>query len=387
MDRGSLTLLRIRGIPIRVHWSLLLAVPYLAWVFSAQFAGVAHVAGEDTAAIHLPPLLIGAILVLGLFASILLHELAHSLVALRRGGKVRSITLLLLGGISQIEQMPRRPRDEAVVAAVGPATSLGLAGVLFALHALTPHGVGDARVGLFYLANLNLVLGIFNLLPAFPMDGGRVLRALLAARSTPARATAIAAGIGKVLAVGLGLLGLWGGNWLLMLIAVFVYTGAQAEALREHAREALEGVRVGEVMLRHPVTVGAHTPLAEVPGTMQATGRLELVVVNTRGQPVGVLRAADVAAIPPEQREDLRISDLGAQLASRVAVATPQDGVTEAMERARIEGADTLLVIDPAVGLVGLVGRTELEHALTLRSTRGHRRPPGPTMASRPHEA
>src|SRR5688572_20511348 len=122
-QQGALTMVRVRGVPIRAHWTLLLILPYLAFVLSLQFRGVAELAGVREASLLLPPLVWGAVLAIGLFASSTLHELAHSFLAIRFGGRVRSITLMLVGGVTELAHAPRRPRHEALVAAVGPATS------------------------------------------------------------------------------------------------------------------------------------------------------------------------------------------------------------------------------------------------------------------------
>jgi Zn-dependent protease len=200
-QRGAITLFHVKGVPIRAHWTLLLVLPYLAVVFSAQFTHMADVAGVRAASLRGPALLWGTLLAIALFASVAVHELAHTLVALARGGKVRDITLMLLGGISHFERVPERPATEALVAAAGPVTSLLVGGILLAILHAVGHGPSDARLGLLYLASLNLVLGLFNLLPAFPMDGGRLLRAALATGMGRARATAIAARVGMALAV------------------------------------------------------------------------------------------------------------------------------------------------------------------------------------------
>jgi Zn-dependent protease len=235
---GSLTLFRIRAIPVRAHWTLLLAVPYLALVLSIQFRAVAELAGVPHEQLALPPLIWGLVLALGLFASITLHELAHSFVAIRFGGRVRSITLMLVGGVSQLARIPDRPYHEGLMAAVGPIVSLVLGALLYLAYTASATWPPDLQMALFYLAGMNLTLGVFNLIPAFPMDGGRLLRAALATKLSRSRATQIAAAIGKVCAVALGLLGLWSSNLLLILIAVFVYAGAHAEVERERIRDA-----------------------------------------------------------------------------------------------------------------------------------------------------
>src|SRR5512140_1362263 len=149
-QQGSLRLFSVRGVPIRAHWTLLLILPYLAFVLSIQFRSVASLAGVEDAHLLLPPLIWGAVLALGLFASITLHELAHTVAAVRFGGRVRSITLMLLGGVSQLVRAPRRPAHEAIMAALGPATSLGLGGLLYLAYVNSGAWPPDVQMGLFY---------------------------------------------------------------------------------------------------------------------------------------------------------------------------------------------------------------------------------------------
>ncbi len=367
-ERGAVTLFRVRGIPVRAHWTLLLVLPYLAVVFTLQFEAVARLAGLPPASVQGPPLLWGALLAIGLFASIGLHELAHTLVAVHSGGRVRDITLMLLGGVSHFERMPRRPRTEAAIAVVGPLTSLALGGLLLLLLRVMPVGAGDLRFGLFYLAALNLLLGVFNLLPAFPMDGGRVLRAALAAWLGEPRATTVAAGIGTALAVVMGIWGLWVGNFLLLLIAVFVFAGAQLEAHSEKVSESLRGLRVADLILAPGPTIPATAPLSDVLPRMHAAGRLELVVVDEAGHATGIVRARDLVDIPSEERASRTVHDLGARLTVGVHRVLWNQSAAEALEEAATHRADHLLVVDPHSGTtVGLLGVSDIESTVVLR--------------------
>ena len=369
-QRGAVTLFHIRGVPIRAHWTLLLVLPYMAIVFSMQFAGVAKLAGIAPDALRGPPLVWGALLALALFASVAVHELAHTLVALGRGGKVRDITLMLLGGVSHFERIPERPGTEALVAVIGPVVSLVLAGLLFLLLRLFAQGPADLRLGLFYLAYLNLLLGLFNLLPAFPMDGGRVLRAALATRLSRGRATAIAARVGMVAAVILGIIGLWGGSFLLLLIAIFVFFGAQVEARGEQIREALSGLRVADLLTAQAPTVTTTTSLSELLPLMHRAGTLQLIVVDDRSQLVGVVRAADVVEVPPSERPHRAVADLGDKLHAGVVTVPWSASASSALERAAEAHVDHLLVVDSTDGRsgapVGLLGLQEIEQAIRL---------------------
>jgi Zn-dependent protease/CBS domain-containing protein len=368
--RGAFTLFRVRGIPVRVHWSLLLILPYIAVVFSGYFVRVASVADVPAGRLVVPPLVWGALLAVALFASVAVHELAHTFVAVRSGGKVHDITLMLIGGVSSVERMPRGWRRETLMAAAGPAMSLALAAVLFAGFALIPRAAADLRLGLFYLAQINLVLGLFNLIPAFPMDGGRVLRGVLAARMDHERATRIAARVGRFLAVLLGFAGVWIGNFLLLIIAVFVYVGARTEERQALLKGMLHELRVADVMTPDPPAIALDAALADVAARMRAAGRVELVVIDDAHHPVGLVRAGDVAQVAPAERAHLHVRDLGDRLRRAAVLAARDEPAEDALERAGAAGAEFVIAIDPAgadaPSLVGLVGPREMQQALVL---------------------
>jgi len=226
MFEHGLTILRVRGIPIRLHLSLLVFLPYVAYAATRQFGAIARSFGVTPDEVHLPPLLWGFLLAVGLFVAVLIHELAHSLVALRSGARVQSITLMMLGGVSLIEgELP--PAKEAWMAFAGPLASFVLAGASYLVYSFAPLPT-EVLVALLAFAFTNAVLGVFNLLPAFPMDGGRVLRGLLATRLGRERATVVASRIGQGMAVLFAVYGLWTWNLILVLIAWFVWSGAAA---------------------------------------------------------------------------------------------------------------------------------------------------------------
>ncbi len=230
MFEHGLTIFRVRGIPVRLHASLLVFLPFIALMATRQLGYVAATLGIPREAFHLLPLVWGAILAVGLFVAVLAHELCHSLVAIRSGARVRSITLMMLGGISFIEgDLP--PGREAWMALAGPLGSFAIAAASYALFRLLPLPP-EALAALFAFATTNALLGVFNLLPAFPLDGGRVLRGLLARRVGHDRATAAAAWIGKIVAVAIAVYAVLTLNLVLVLIAWFVYAGAGAEQHR-----------------------------------------------------------------------------------------------------------------------------------------------------------
>jgi Zn-dependent protease len=226
LDRGF-TILRIRGIPVRLHPSLLVFLPYLAFVATRQLDSVARLLGVPREAFRLPPFAWGVLLAVGLFVAVLAHELCHSLVAIRSGARVHSITLMMLGGVSFIDGR-LSPGREAWMAFAGPLASFAIAAASYAVFRLVPLPA-EARAALFAFALTNAVIGAFNLAPAFPMDGGRIVRGLLARWIGLARATLFATRLGKVMAVAIALYALWSLNLILLLIAWFVYVGARGE--------------------------------------------------------------------------------------------------------------------------------------------------------------
>ncbi|WP_146157286.1 site-2 protease family protein [Enhygromyxa salina] len=226
-DRWSWHLGRILGIPTRIHASFALV---LVWIgistWSAAHSSVAVALGLGFA--------------LAVFACVLLHEFGHALVARRFGIETRRITLLPIGGVAELEREPSDPRAELWIAVAGPAVNLGIAATLalvgFALGSFASGGL--LALVLSGLVWANLMLGLFNLVPAFPMDGGRVLRALASKRVGPVRATQIAAKLGRYLAVGFGVWGLFGGQPVLVLVAAFVWFAAGRELKRVRNRPA-----------------------------------------------------------------------------------------------------------------------------------------------------
>ena len=358
VGRGTFTIVRVRGIPVRVHWTLLVLIPYLALALAYEFPSIAQTAGVRPADVQLPRIAWGILLAIGLFVSVVLHELAHSVVAIWRGGRVKEIVLMVVGGVSVIESMPKRRWEEGLVAAVGPLLSLLLGGVLFAGYAASQ--TADARFGLFYLAETNLVLGVFNLLPAFPMDGGRIFRALLASWLGAARATEISARVGKGLAALLGLLGIVAGSMLTVLVALFLYTGADTEARAQRLRDALAGLRMADLMMQNPLSLPASVSLADAAALMLAAGRGEAVAVDEDGHALGVVRVADLARVTA--RGPASVGWLGDRLRARVAFITPDTLVDAAL--AEHPTADVFVALNPHVA--GLLNRATVETAVAL---------------------
>ncbi|MCB4822212.1 site-2 protease family protein [Roseicella aerolata] len=274
----SFPILAIRGTVIRIHLTFLL---FLLWIGWAHYR---H--GGTQAAVE------GVVFLL-LFLCVLLHEFGHVVAARRYGVQTPDITLLPIGGVARLERIPEQPGQELVVALAGPAVNVVIAALLFlAIGGLPPEGsteLQDPRTGILArLATVNVFLVLFNLIPAFPMDGGRVLRALLAYRMGYARATATAASVGQAVAFGLGLLGLFG-NPLLLFIAVFVYLGAAGESQAVQEREGLRGLAVAEAMVTRFESLAPTSRVQDAVRCLIRTTQHEFPVVAEDGRLLGVL--------------------------------------------------------------------------------------------------
>jgi len=299
------------GIAVYIHATFLLL---LAWV------GISHLVGGEP----LSAAMGGVVFMLALFGCVLLHEFGHALAARRFGIRTRDITLLPIGGMARLERMPEDPRQELWVAVAGPMVNVAIAATLFvwlaASRALVPLETLSVAAGPFLerLLIVNVILVVFNMIPAFPMDGGRVLRALLAMRMEYTRATQTAANLGQGLAMLFGLFGLLSGQYMLLFIALFVWIGAAQEASLVHMKSALGGIPVSRAMLTNFETVAPTDPLQKpvdllLKGFQQDFPVLwgtELIGVLTRADLIGGLsqRGAD-ATVQEVMRRDFQVAD------------------------------------------------------------------------------
>lgn len=345
----------IAGIRIYVHATFLML---LAWI------GLSHVmqghGGTEA--------LTGIALVLAIFSIVVLHELGHALTARRFGIQTRDIILLPIGGVARLERMPDRPREELLVALAGPAVNVVLGVVLFAASALTHHefGLGGLQlVGGSFLAKLgwvNVSLAVFNLLPAFPMDGGRVLRAALAMRMGRVRATAIAAACGQAMALAFGLLGLWT-NPMLVFIALFVWIGAQEEATAVQTASLLAGITVEQAMLREFRALRPDDTIGDASEYMLSGFQADFPVLE-RNELVGVLTREDVIRGLIARGAHAPIADA---MHRRFAAADAHELLDTALPRLREAHCDTLPVLEGGK-LVGMLRLENVGELVAVRS-------------------
>jgi Zn-dependent protease/CBS domain-containing protein len=296
----SLNIGKVAGTVVRVHLTFLL---FLAWIFAASYASGGPATAWDSL----------AFMVL-LFLCVLLHEFGHIFTARAFGVATPYVTLLPIGGVAQLERIPEEPGQEFLIAIAGPLVNVVIAGalVLFAgahLQSSAATGIDNMQIPLVdRLAAVNLFLALFNMIPAFPMDGGRVLRALLASRFGYVRATGIAAAIGQFVAFALGFIGLMY-NPILIFIAIFVYLAASSEAHMVALRAASRGVPVSYAMMTHFETLKPEAHLDGAVQTLLHTGQGEFPVVDGAGKPAGVLGRADLFRAIKTLGPDARVAD------------------------------------------------------------------------------
>ena len=373
---ASLQIGNLAGIPVKLHWSFLLVIPLFAWIIGSQIVltteliavlfGVPIDMTLITAGFN--PYILGTVVALGLFFGVFIHEMAHSLIAKAKGIEIHSITLLILGGVSQMEETMPDPKIELPMALAGPLTSLGVGIVSSALVYVVAAinldpGVAGVLIFTFgYLGLLNVLLFGFNLLPAFPMDGGRVLRAWLARRMPLSRATRIAADVGKGFAVLFGLVGFLLLNPILILIAFFIYIGANQEATSLRYNILLQDVTVADAMSSPVTTVEPTMPLPRVVEMMYETKHLGFPVME-RGSLVGIIALADIHKTSPIDREAMQVRDV---MTRNPTTLPPSASLIDALRI--ITGQDIgriPVVVDG--DLVGIVTRTDVLRVMELR--------------------
>jgi Zn-dependent protease/CBS domain-containing protein len=355
---------RLLGIPLRIHLSWLIIFGLVTWSLAAGYFPA--VVPDMPAWSYWAKAVIAAAM---LFASVILHELGHSLMARRHGVPIAGITLFVFGGVSEMKEEPRTPGQELQIAIVGPAVSVLLA-VAFALLGgfLGAGAPGGAIVG--YLAWINLLLAIFNMLPAFPLDGGRVLRAILWRwQGDVARATRMAAGTGRVLAfamMGFGVFqvfsGHLGGLWLL-LIGWFIMQAGSAGAVQASLRQALSGLKVGDVMTTDVKTVEAATSVADVIEEYFIRHTYGGYPVERRGEVIGLITLHELRTVPPDRRREVPVEKIMVPLSAGLAVDR-ETAVLDAFTRMASTRSGRLLILEGARlrGLITLRGIAQLAH-------------------------
>ncbi|MFB6157947.1 MAG: CBS domain-containing protein [Haloferacaceae archaeon] len=365
----------VAGIPIRLDVTFLVVLPLFAWLIGSDVAGLAGVVNGlfgsslPVATLDAAPLRwgLGVAAAVGLFVGILLHELGHSAVAMHYGYGIDSITLWLFGGVARFAEIPEDWRQELVIAVAGPVVSLLVAAGALAGFVAVPAEMPAVRFVLGYLALANAALAAFNMLPGFPMDGGRVLRALLARSRPYARATQLAAEVGKGFAFLLGVVGLFA-NLLLVALAFFIYIGASSEARQTAMRAAFRGVTVSDVMTPREAldTVEEGTSVADLLDRMLSERHTGYPVLRD-GELVGMVTLEDAREVREVERDAYRVGDV---MTADVTTIAPDANAMDAVSTMQRDGIGRLPVVD-AGDLVGLVSRTDVVTAFNVLESRG----------------
>ncbi len=353
------------GIPIKIHISFLIVLPLFAFIFAMNPEPYGFNDIEPSWLSYGLSLLTTILL----FVCVLLHELGHSLVAKRYGVEISDITLFLIGGVSSMEEMPKEPAKEARMAFAGPLVSFIIGIVLLLINFILVSFIGSYGGTPVYrsvqiLGSINIVLGLFNMLPAFPMDGGRVLRALFAMKMGYVEATHTAATVGKMFAFLMALLGLLSNPWnpWLILIAVFVYMGASGEDRSTAVNTTLEKIPVLDVMTRDVISVPPSLTLEQLTQFMLEKKHMGYPVIE-RNTLKGIITFTDVHRVLPLDR----ISTLVFDVMTRDVITVFEDAsCADAFKLMASNNIGRVLVMSEAGEVKGILSRTDLMHTMTL---------------------
>ncbi|MBI2955622.1 MAG: site-2 protease family protein [Chloroflexi bacterium] len=373
--QSSFRLGNIFGIDIGIHYTWLFVFALVTWslaalVFPQTFQG------WSTAAYWT----VGAIAALLLFVSVLVHELAHSLVAKREGLPVASITLFIFGGVSNIQKEATRPRDEFLMAFVGPLSSLVIGVVMTILALLLSNANQQVFAIVSYLAGINILLAAFNLVPAFPLDGGRVLRAILWWwTGSMMRATRIASIAGQVFAyliIFIGLLFVFrgdiiGGLWL-VFIGWFLNNAAESSYKQLATQQLLRGIPVRNIMTKDLQTTSPDITVRELIERYILPGSIRALPVVRDSRMVGLVTLSDVQHVPQEEWDNVRVEEIMTPR-EKLHVLTPRDDINMALESLGEQDLNQLPVVDDG-RVIGMVTRGHIIRFMQVREELGVRK-------------
>ncbi|HWB19332.1 MAG TPA: site-2 protease family protein [Phycisphaerales bacterium] len=363
MFKRSLTVAKIAGVPVRIHWTFLLL---LGWVFWTGYSSGGTASGLRMV------VFVGAV-----FVCVVAHEFGHITAARAFGIQTRDVTLLPIGGVASLANMPEKPWQELIVAIAGPMVNVLIAGVLLPI-AILSGGFQSAdellQPGHFIqtfaasLAAINIWLLLFNLLPAFPMDGGRVVRAVLAMMTDRVTATRAAAMVGKVLAVVMGIVGLIYGMPMLVILSFFVFTAAGAEAVAVQTRAALMQAPLGEMMTRDFRVLRKDDLLESAVEELLHNPQTEFVVTDdgtASGHVEGVLIREDMLRVMQMQNRGVMV---GAVMRNGFQIARPSDSAMQALQSMQTGGCPVIPVVENGM-LVGVVTVEQFRRAIMVKGS------------------
>jgi Zn-dependent protease/CBS domain-containing protein len=370
--RGSLKIGKILGIPIQLHVSWFLIAVLITWTLAAGFFPQEY-PGWSAGTYWL----VGAVTAILFFASVLIHELGHSVLALREKVPVKSITLFIFGGVAQIGREPQTAGAEFRIAIAGPLASLGLAGIFGGLGAALA-GNAALAASLAYLGRINLLLALFNMIPGFPLDGGRVLRAALwAFGGSFQNATKWASRAGRVVAYGFILFGaaqiLLGGGFLnglwIAFIGWFLNNAAESSYQQVLLRDMLSGVKARSVMSQECVTVPSGLGVDRLIEEHVLAGGQRCFFVADNGSMQGLIALQNIRTVPREQRQGLTAEKVMTRIADLVRVQ-PDDDLWSVLQKMDEHNVNQVPVMDGG-SFLGMITRERLLHDIRLRAELG----------------
>lgn len=359
----SYRLLTVAGIAIKIHITFFLILPLGALPWFGPYG--------------LPGALFGILLILLLFACVTLHELGHSVAAKYFDIPVREIILLPIGGVAFLQRLPDKPMHELIIALAGPLVNVVIAALLLiitgassVLGILDPNSLVQMQGSLpppslttllRWLFQANIALVVFNMIPAFPLDGGRALRAILAMSMTQQRATTIASNIGQVLAIGLGLIGVLGGNFLLVLVAVFIFFGAGQENRAGQARAVLTTLRVGDAYNKHALRLDIGDRVSQVVDYILTSYQPDFAVMQGNN-PIGIVTREDVLRSLDTTSQDVYVTGIMQREIVKVDASATLDAVRELMAEKNVR----VVAVYDGLAYLGLVSLEDIAEAFAV---------------------
>lgn len=398
-ERGIRLPFKLLGVPVLLDHSFLLILPLFAYLIGSQLGSYAQILATVGVNIDASGLeqgatrwLLGGVAAVGLFASVLVHELGHAVTARVYGVKTLEIRLWFLGGVARLDEMPRGRGAEAVVAVAGPITSVVIGALLWLSMPLVSQQAGPALV-VSYLAITNVALALFNMLPALPLDGGRILRGLLELFMPHLRATRVAVSVSALVAILLGLYGFFSMNFLLVILAFFIYNAGRAEAQAAVITDAVGGRTVADVMTFDPMTVDLGMPLEQFVRMSNYQPFPGYPVVSSSGELLGYARIVDAQEQLDRAAGDGNSGTIGGPAAAFTGKTVadilldaetidPGETALAALSRIAEGQLGRLMVTDQRGHLVGVIGKSDLIRLLRSRAEAGpHPGDPGNPVA------
>jgi Zn-dependent protease/predicted transcriptional regulator len=356
--KSSLSLGKIAGIKVSIHWTFVIL---LAWIVYVNYQ-VGATSQE---------LLWSIIYVMSIFVCVVMHEYGHALTARRFNIGTRDITLYPIGGIASLESIPKKPKEELLVALAGPAVNVVIAAILFPFidRSLIFESAGFTQISasnfLTSFVTVNIWLVLFNMIPAFPMDGGRVFRALLAFKLERVKATRIAAGLGQFLAMGFMLLGIYT-NPFLIVIGVFIFFGAQAEARHAQTEFVLEGNTIQKITMRNYPALSGNSILREAIDLTLTTQQKNFVVVDG-SQIIGTMSQSNIIRSLRDHQDDVKLADVMDRNLLYMPVTTPME---EALQKMKQEDKSMAIVTENDMH-IGIIDSDNLIEFILIQQARG----------------